>query len=109
SMTCLVLGSFILGATKMPFLRKRMSALGGCALAAVLIFLSLDSLFGIKDEIVQSMGRDMTFTGRTDVWRELLNLHTNPICGTGFMSFWDDMRYRSKLPDWVAFSAHNGY
>jgi O-antigen ligase len=29
--------------------------------------------------------------------------------GTGFMSFWDDEQYRSKLPYWVAYSAHNGY
>ncbi len=51
----------------------------------------------------------MTFTGRTDVWRELLALKTDPVFGVGFMSFWDDWDYRQKLPDWIAFSAHNGY
>ena len=56
------------------------------------------------------LGRDMTFTGRTDVWRELLNLHTDPVLGVGFMSIWDDERYQSQLPDWIAHSsAHNGY
>jgi len=51
----------------------------------------------------------MTFTGRTDVWRELLNVHTDPFFGTGFMSFWDDPHYRAILPNWVSSSAHNGY
>ena len=51
----------------------------------------------------------MTFTGRTDVWRELLNVGTDPVLGTGFMSFWDDARYQTLLPEWIAFSAHNGY
>jgi O-antigen ligase len=51
----------------------------------------------------------MTFTGRTEVWNELLKVGTDPLLGTGYMSFWDDSFYQSKLPNWVAFSAHNGY
>lgn len=109
AVACLILGSFILVATRLSFFQKRIKTLGMCALAAGVLFFAFDYLFGIKQEIVQSMGRDMTFTGRTDVWRELLNLHTDSIIGVGFMSFWDDMEYRAKLPYWVAFSAHNGY
>jgi O-antigen ligase len=51
----------------------------------------------------------MTFTGRTEVWEVLLNVGTNPVIGTGFCSFWDDLKYQSQLPNFVAFSAHNGY
>ena len=58
---------------------------------------------------MQDLGRNATLTGRTDVWRVLLNVGTDPIFGTGFMSFWDDPGFQSKLPYWVAFSAHNGY
>ncbi len=36
-------------------------------------------------------------------------MNTDPIFGTGFMSFWDDKEYQEKLPSWVAHSAHNGY
>lgn len=58
--------------------------------------------------VVGGLGRDMTFTGRTDVWHDLLELHTDPIIGTGFCSIWSDERYLSQLP-LVAGSAHNGY
>jgi O-antigen ligase len=109
SMASLVIGGGILACTKLPFLRERVGALGGYVLAGALGFFLIDWLFGIKEQVVAGMGRNMTFTGRTDVWRELLGLNTDPLFGTGFMSFWDDMYYRSKLPEWVAYSAHNGY
>src|SRR5581483_9084912 len=84
---------------------------GRLALALVLIFFVLDSLFGVKEAIVQGLGRDMTFTGRTDLWRELLAAKTDPIVGTGFCSFWSDEYYQSRLPEDLAGgrSAHNGY
>ena len=109
SIAALILGGSVLVSAKMPFLRQRIGAIGGCTIAAVVGFWTLDWLFGIKESIIGGMGRDMTFTGRTDVWRVLLKLNTDPIVGTGFCSFWSDNYYLSKLPDWVAFSAHNGY
>lgn len=111
SMACLTLGGCILAATRLPLLRKRIGALGGLALAMVLAFFVLDALFGIKDEIVRIMGRDMTFTGRTDVWHALLALNTDPIFGTGFCNFWSDPNYQSRLSDVIAGgrSAHDGY
>ncbi len=109
SLVCLLTGGVILSAIRLPVLRRRIAALGFYVLGAALVFFALDSAFGISREIVASLGRDMTFTGRTDVWRELLAVRTDPLIGTGFMSFWDDVHYRSLLPKWVAFSAHNGY
>jgi O-antigen ligase len=109
SMVCFGIGVVIVAATRSPWLRNRLQILGVIALLAVGGFWVLDQTIGIKQEVVAQLGRDMTFTGRTDVWRELLNLHTDPVFGVGFMSFWDDEQYRSKLPYWVAFSAHDGY
>jgi exopolysaccharide production protein ExoQ len=109
SMLALIVGGFIITAIRVPLLRRRISAFGFYAIAAVGIFFLLDQFIGIFEAIVASMGRDMTLTGRTEVWRELLKAGTDPWLGTGFMSFWDDMNYRSILPTWVASSAHNGY
>lgn len=109
SMVCLLVGSSILMATQLPVFRARLSAMGIAAVAAFIGFLVLDQLFDIKGTVVHELGRNMTFTGRTDVWRELRNVGTDPLLGTGYMSFWDDKHFRAKLPDWVAFSAHNGY
>jgi len=109
SLVCLLFGAAIIIATRLAFFRKQPHLLGMAALSVVLMFWVLDQTVGVKENVVAGLGRDMTFTGRTDVWRELLNLHTDPLLGVGFMSFWDDERYQSQLPEWVAHSAHNGY
>jgi O-antigen ligase len=109
SMVCLVIGAVILLSPRMPFLKNRVGAVGVYVVAGTLAFYTLDTLFGVSDWILSSLGRDTSFTGRTDVWRELLALGTDPLLGTGFCSFWSDMSYQMRLPDWVAFSAHNGY
>ena len=109
SMVCLFFGAAIILATRLALFRKQPHLLGMAALAVVLMFWVLDETVGVKEKVVTNLGRDMTFTGRTDVWRELLNLHTDPLLGVGFMSFWDDKGLQSQLPEWVAHSAHNGY
>lgn len=109
SMLCFAIGGLIIASIRLPLLRRRVSALGKYALAAGFAFFLVNWKFQVTDELLSLLGRDTTFTGRTDVWRELLNVGTNTLYGTGFMSFWDDPFYKSKLPSWVAFSAHNGY
>lgn len=109
SMLCLILSGGILAASRWRFLRPRLHLIGTIGLLVVVGFILLDQTFGIKDELIGSLGRDMTLTGRTDVWEVLLNVGTDPIIGTGFCSFWDDLKYQSQLPYWIAFSAHNGY
>jgi O-antigen ligase len=109
SIVALTIGAFILTAIRLPLLHRRVSAFGTYALFVAAAFFLVDQQIGISETIIRSLGRDMTFTGRTEVWRELLNVGTDRLLGTGFMSFWDDMSYQSRLPNWVAFSAHNGY
>ena len=96
SMVCLLFGAVIIIATRLPFFRKQPHLLGMGALAVVLTFWVLDETVGIKENVVAGLGRDMTYTGRTEVWRELLGLHTDPLLGVGFMSFWDDKQ--SAIP-----------
>ena len=111
SIACLMVGALILAAAKLPFLRKRMGVLSTATFVLTGAFLLLDWAFGIKETVVTGMGRDMTFTGRTDLWRELLDLKTDPLIGTGFCSFWSDKSFQSRLPVWLADgrSAHNGF
>lgn len=109
SIVCLSLAAGIFFITRLPVLQQRLGMLGALVLGAVLVVYALDQQFHFKDSLLEDLGRNSTLTGRTDVWRELRNVGTDPLLGTGFMSFWDDERYQSKLPDWVAFSAHNGY
>lgn len=109
SMICMTVGGFIICAIRLPALRARLTTLGVLGVAAYVAFLLLGEVSGIKEYILNFLGRDDTLTGRTEVWSALLGLHTDPMLGTGFMSLWDDVNLRSRLPEWVAFSAHNGY
>ncbi len=109
SLLSLALGSLIILSIRFSTLRKKVSDFGVYALVGAAVFFIADRQFGISEAIIRALGRDMTFTGRTEVWAELLKVGTDPLLGTGFMSFWDDERFQSRLPNWVAFSAHNGY
>ena len=109
SIVALIISAVIVFSIRLPLLRNRIRALGTYAFVAAAVFLILDSQFNIFESIIQGLGRDMTLTGRTEVWRELRNVGTDPLLGTGFMSFWDDMNFKSKLPRWVGGTAHNGY
>lgn len=109
SLMCLIIGAVILACSAFRRSAQLVAKFGVGALAGAVSLFVLGAAGGFTESLVSSMGRDMTFTGRTDVWRELLALKTNPVIGVGFMSIWDDIRYLSKLPDWASGPAHNGY
>lgn len=61
---------------------------------------------------VESSGRDMTFTGRTDLWVDMLDIASeNPIFGVGYGSFWigDLGNDLWDKYDWFPGQGHNGY
>jgi exopolysaccharide production protein ExoQ len=109
SILCFLIGSMMLGASRLSWFRQRASQIGFLTLAGFAGFFLLDWMFGIKGAVLRMLGRDATLTGRTEVWEFLLSLKTDPVFGTGFCSFWSDKRYLSQLPDWIGYSAHNGY
>lgn len=61
---------------------------------------------------VEASGRDMTFTGRTFLWIDLLDIASNhPILGVGYGSFWigdlaNDLWYKHP---WKPGQGHNGF
>ncbi len=67
--------------------------------------------FGLSEYVAAAMGKDPTFTGRTELWQQLFGFDTNPLIGTGFESFWlgDRIRRFFELYRWHANEAHNGY
>jgi exopolysaccharide production protein ExoQ len=109
SMTCLVLGAGFIAASRLPLLRRNLRFLGVLALAGFLGYQTLDQMFDFRKVVLHGLGRNSDLTGRTEVWRVLWAAGTDPVFGTGFMSFWDNPEYQSKLPEADAVSAHNGY
>jgi exopolysaccharide production protein ExoQ len=61
--------------------------------------------------IVQAMGRNMTFTGRTDIWNHVTANTVNPLFGAGFWNFWGGRGgYAiSQAMNTVIPNAHCGY
>jgi exopolysaccharide production protein ExoQ len=61
--------------------------------------------------MLQSIGRNSTLTGRTQIWAAVLAQRINPVLGTGFESFWMGNRLQSvwSLSQVGIEEAHNGY
>jgi O-antigen ligase len=71
---------------------------------------SANSVFG---SVITMLGRDITLTGRTDIWKDVYAAASkNPLLGMGFGGFW--IGRMANIPwnehmTWVLGQAHNGY
>jgi exopolysaccharide production protein ExoQ len=85
--------------------------IGTYLLGALVLVAVAELAFGISGRYSEALGRGAGLSGRTLLWTHLLELHTNPIVGTGFESFW--LGERPKLLEGIFFylpnEAHNGY
>jgi O-antigen ligase len=61
--------------------------------------------------LLASLGRDITFTGRSNIWAHVTSETVNPLIGAGFWNFWGGPGgYAiSKAMDTVIPTAHDGY
>lgn len=80
--------------------------------ASFFLYLMLTLGFGMSGKLNEMVGRQANFTDRTLIWKSLLGMHTNPLIGTGYNSFWLGPRL-----EWIwrqpgvgrINEAHNGY
>jgi len=79
--------------------------------AALVLLVAAELSFGISGNVSESLGRGSELSGRTGLWKGLLGLHTNPILGTGFESFWlgERLRQLEGIFFFIPNEAHNGY
>lgn len=80
----------------------------------ILLILVISIYLGFIEIIVDLSGRDMTFTGRTILWTELIKIGAkHPFEGVGYGSFWLEGLAHNlwNIPGlgWKPSSAHNGY
>ena len=86
--------------------------LAGALIGGALLLWGALSLF--PAETLALIGKDPTFTGRTDIWRELgIAIRESWLLGYGYGAFWMDplgpsYRIQSVL-EWGVPSAHNGW
>ncbi|HWZ99314.1 MAG TPA: O-antigen ligase family protein [Candidatus Dormibacteraeota bacterium] len=60
----------------------------GAALMYPVLALSIQKLQPIFAPILGALGRDATFTGRTNIWQHITFNTVNPVIGAGFWNFW---------------------
>ncbi|HEY3760396.1 MAG TPA: O-antigen ligase family protein [Verrucomicrobiae bacterium] len=108
SLVALALGIFVMVFLGWRWVNVRYT---GAYFVAAIILIAMASLaFGMFGGIVHLLGRNETFTGRTDIWRMLWHWPINPFVGAGFESFWlGDRRQEIQGQLYFLNEAHNGY
>lgn len=68
-------------------------------------------IFGNAESIVGASGKDLTFSGRTDLWEPLFNqILERPLFGYGYAGFWDSpLASNLRLTHEWASNSHNGF
>jgi exopolysaccharide production protein ExoQ len=65
------------------------AALGFVLSAGLLVVLLIANIDAVADAILSATGKDITLTGRTDLWRVALdNIAAHPWLGQGYQAFW---------------------
>jgi exopolysaccharide production protein ExoQ len=88
SSVCLVLGCLVIAAVRSRSFQRHPSFLKVLIPACICLFVALTFGFNINAELAGSVGRDPTLHDRTKIWATVLGMHTNPLVGTGYESFW---------------------
>lgn len=110
SRICLVLGCMVIAAAQLRAMKRHPAFLKILIPMCFCLYVILEYGFGINAQLAEAVGRNPTLTGRTDLWKFLLSMHTNPLFGTGYDSFWLGPRLEFIWRKFYLFNeAHNGY
>jgi O-antigen ligase len=107
---CLALGCLVIAAAHSRMFQRHPGLLKGLIPACVCLYMILAFGFNINGDLAGAVGRDPTLTGRTHIWDTVLSMHTNPLVGTGYESFWLGPRLQKVWREAGGITeAHNGY
>ena len=112
SKVCFVLGCLVIASAHMRRVKRHPAILKALIPVTLCAYMILQFGFGINGEVAGMVGRNANLTGRTDLWKVLLSMHTNPLLGTGYESFWLGSRLAFVLQRFRGSGineAHNGY
>jgi O-antigen ligase len=110
SLLCLILGSVIFWVGLRLVRMRQGKQILMIGMAVIICLFTLDKTIGLSDIIIKAMGRNPTLTGRTDIWRLVLEQQTDPIIGFGFYTFWDSDKGKAVMNSFMKINeAHNGY
>ncbi len=110
SISCFAMAGFLMLAVGRWRLARKPAVI--FLLSAAMVGLSAYVLFsGGGGGMLETLGRNSSLTGRTEVWQVLLPFAQNPIFGSGYESFWlgDRLTQIGALTSNGIQEAHNGY
>jgi O-antigen ligase len=109
ALTSLFVGALVIVFVGIRSVNKNL--IGTYLLTALVLLAAAELAFGISGRFSETLGRGSTLSGRTELWAALLGLHTNPIFGTGFESFWlgERLKQLEGIFFFIPNEAHNGY
>lgn len=109
STVCLALGCLFIALAHSRMGRRHPGFLKLLGPASFMTYLFLVVL-GMSGWLNALVGRNANFTDRTKIWKGLLDMHTSPVLGTGYGSFWlgDRLSYVWQNIGLIN-EAHNGY
>jgi O-antigen ligase len=106
--------SLIVGVGVVVFLGIRSinkNFIGTYMLTALVLLVVAELVFGVSGQYSEALGKGSGLSGRTVLWTNLLQMHINPVLGTGFESFWLGKRLKELegIFFYIPNDAHNGY
>ncbi len=108
---CLALGCLVIAAAHSKPGKRHRAFLKAVIPASFCLYLILAFGFNLNGDMAGAVGKDPTLTDRTKIWSIVLSMHSNPIIGTGYESFWMGSRleyfWQRGLGD--INEAHNGF
>jgi O-antigen ligase len=109
---CVALGCVVIAAGYSKMFRRRPGLLKALAPVAFGLYMLLFYVLGMQGQLASAVGKDPTLTDRTKIWAFLLSMHTNPLIGTGYQTFWLGPRlhwFWTMAHLGALNEAHNGY
>jgi O-antigen ligase len=110
SLACFVLAGGLMVAVSFSAFARRPGILHCMMLLTIAVPFAVLFL-GVGQGALETMGRDPTLTGRTDIWQVVLRHVENPVVGSGYENFWLGAR-RERLGREIGVffnQSHNGY
>jgi O-antigen ligase len=111
SFSCLLIAGGVMLLTGQPWVRRQTSHVNTVVWGAVAVAI-FAAFIDSSGALLGLLGRTSSLTGRTDVWKAVLSIHTNPLLGAGYESFWlgDRIEEVWRIVGFNNFAeAHNGY
>jgi exopolysaccharide production protein ExoQ len=111
SLVCAVIGSMLLFLLGLAYFKRRPGRFEVWGISVMVSLWVVNAGLGLHEAFVQSLGRNMSLTTRTEMWPVLFRLQDNPLLGAGFDTFWAGERLvqSERALGALFLQAHNGY